>query len=153
MSRISSRATFFYKRITPIFWFGFLALFIAVPLVVGSSTGRYPPPPFFIVPVVMAVIGYFFMKKLIFDLVDEVWDAGDALVVKNKDQEDRVALSNIMNVSYSPFMNPPRVSLRLRRPCAFGTEVAFCAPLRFIPFAGNPIVDELIRRIDATRKV
>jgi len=77
MRRISSRATFFYKRVSPIIWFGFIALFIVLPLLVGGRTGH------FIVPIVMAVVGPFFMKKLIFDLVDEVWDAGDALVVRN----------------------------------------------------------------------
>ena len=65
----------------------------------------------------MAMIGfgYFIMKKLVFDLVDEVWDDGDALVVKNRGQEERIALADIKNVSYSPFVNPPRVTLSLRR--------------------------------------
>ncbi len=107
---------------------------------------------FLLVPVIMAIFGYFIMKKLVFDLVDEVWDAGDTLIIKNKNQEERIPLSEIMNVSYSPFMNPPRVTLTLRRPGRFGKEITFSPPIRILPFSKNPIVDELINRIDAKRR-
>jgi hypothetical protein len=151
MRRISSRATFFYKRIAAIIWFGVLGLFLVSTFLGGSSSGT-PPMMSLILPIAVAIIGYLFTRRLIFDLVDEVWDAGDALVVRNKGQEERVALSDIMNVSYSALMNASRVTLSLRQPCAFGTEVSFCPPLRLNPMLGNPVVDELIRRIDATRR-
>ena len=54
------------------------------------------------------------------DLVDEVWDASDALVVRNKGEEARIRLSDIINVSYSPVGSPPRVTLSLRTPGRFG---------------------------------
>jgi hypothetical protein len=31
----------------------------------------------------MAVAAFFFMRKLVFDLVDEVWDQGSTLLIKN----------------------------------------------------------------------
>jgi hypothetical protein len=93
------------------------------------------------------------IKKLLFDLVDEVLDAGDALVIRNGHLEERVALSDIMNVGYSPFMNPPRVTLSLRNPGMFGDRVSFCAPVSLMPtFSTSPIIDELIKRIDAARR-
>ena len=105
-----------------------------------------------IVPVGMAAFGYVLMRKLVFDLVDEVLDDGSALVVKNGNREDRIALSDIANVNYSVFANPPRVTLLLRKPSLFGTQVTFCAPVRFVPFATSPVIDELIARIDASRR-
>jgi hypothetical protein len=100
----------------------------------------------------MMIVGYFMMKKLLFDLVDEVLDAGDALVIRNGHLEERVALSEIMNVGYTPFMNPPRVTLSLRNPGVFGERVSFCAPVSLMPtFSTSPIIDELIKRIDAAR--
>jgi hypothetical protein len=107
---------------------------------------------FLLVPAIMMIVGYIMMKKLLFDLVDEVLDAGDALVVRNGDREERVALSDIMNVGYSPYMNPPRVTLSLRNPGIFGDKVSFCAPVSFMPFSASPIIDELIKRIDAARR-
>jgi hypothetical protein len=101
--------------------------------------------------IVFAVV-YFVMKKLMFDLVDEVLDAGDALIVRNGGQQERVALSDIMNVSYSPLVSPPRVTLSLRRPSIFGSEVTFCAPIRLMPLSPSPIISDLIRRIDAQRR-
>jgi hypothetical protein len=153
MRRISSKATFWYKWIFPLIWFGFLAVFAAVGLSAGSGNNRPFPIFVLIVPFMMAVVGYFVMKKLVLDLVDEVWDDGAALIVRNKGREDRVALSNIINVSYSPLVNPPRVTLTLRQPSNyFGTEINFSAPIRFIPFAKSELIEELIRRIDAARR-
>ena len=151
MRRISSRMTFWYKRVFPIFWFGFLLLFIAVPWTIDRGPAQVLPMMFFILPALLGVFGFFLMKKLVFDLVDEVFDDGDALVVRNRDMEERIALSNIVNVSYSQFVNPPRVTLLLRNPSLFGTRVSFCAPTRFNPFSSSPIIDDLIQRIDAKR--
>ena len=39
----------------------------------------------------MIGFGYFVMKKLVFDLVDEVWEDGDSLVVKNRGQEGHIS--------------------------------------------------------------
>jgi hypothetical protein len=144
--------TFYYKRVFPIVWFGFLLIFIVVPLFAGARSGAFPPPPFFIVPVLMIVFGYVLMKKLVFDLVDEVLDAGDSPLVRNGSQHEQVTLSDIMNVSYSQFVNPPRVTLSLRNPGTFGSKISFCAPLRFLPFSTSPVIDKLIERIDAARR-
>jgi hypothetical protein len=152
MRLVSSKMTFFNKRVFPVIWFGFLAVFIGVALF--STTGRNAasPLPFLIVPAIMIVVGYVIMKKLIFDMVDEVWDDGDTLVVKNRGQEHRVALSDIKNVSYSPFVNPPRVTLSLRRPTIFGDEITFNAPVRLVPFSKSPVITDLIDRIDLARR-
>jgi hypothetical protein len=150
MRRLSSRATFWYKRVFPIFWFGFLGLFIVISLFGGFANAN-SGVPFLIGPVVMIGFGYFIMRKLIFDLVDEVDEDGNGLIVRNGGRSDRIALSDVMNVNYSAYMNPPRVTLTLRKPSIFGDQVTFCAPVRFIPFTTNPDIDDLIRRIDASR--
>jgi hypothetical protein len=154
MRRISSRMTFFYKRIFPVFWFGFLILFliIAVPLVFGRARDGPPPFPFLIVPLIMMGFGYFVMKKLVFDLVDEVWDDGETLLIRNRGQEERVALRDIKNISYSTVINPPRVTLSVRQPTIFGDQIAFMAPVRFVPFTTSPLINELIERVDRARQ-
>ncbi len=152
MRRISSRTTFVYKRIFPLLFFGIVSLFIAFVIVGGLRSGQNPPLPVLIVPVLAAAFIYFVMKRLIFDLVDEVLDAGDALIVRNRGQEDRIALSDITNVNYTPLVSPPRVTLSLRRASVFGAEVTFCAPTRFVPFSSSPVINELIQRIDAARQ-
>ena len=154
MRRISSRTTFYYKRIFPIIWFGFLVFFMAIPfiapLIGGSTSGS--PASFLFLPVFMMIGGYFFMKKFVFDLADEVLDAGDVLVIRNRHLEDRIALTDIMNVGYSPYANPRRVTLSLRAPSLFGDRVSFLPPVSFLPFSTSPIIDELIERIDAARR-
>ena len=153
MKQISSRSTWWSKRVFPTIWFGFLAFVMIVSL--ARPGGKDAPPilPFVAIPIGMAVFGFFLMKHLVWDLVDEVYDCGDSLLVKNRGEEDRIELSNIMNVSASQMMNPPRVTLRLRTPCRFGSEVSFSPVVRrtLNPFARNELVDELIVRVDAAR--
>jgi hypothetical protein len=153
MRRISSKWTFFYKRIFPVIFFGFLVVFIGIALFANlRSNSALDNIPFLIVPIVMTVIVFFISKKLIFDLADEVWEDGDTLVVRNFGQEQRIALADIKNVNYSPLISPPRVTLSLRRPTVFGDEVTFCAPVRLVPLAPNPVINDLIERVDRARE-
>ncbi len=63
MRRISSSWTFFYKRIFPAIWFGFLILFVGISLFSGAARNAASPLPFLIVPAIMVVFGFFIMKK------------------------------------------------------------------------------------------
>ena len=150
MTRISSRLTFLNKRVFPVIWFGSLGLFLLV-AVVGSGSQRPVLVPFLIMPILMAGFGFFIMKKLLFDLADEVWDAGSELLIKNKGLEIRIALGSIVNVNYSHLTNPQRVTLTLRQPTALGSEITFAAPTVWIPFAKSPIIEDLIQRVDRAR--
>src|SRR4051794_18135324 len=122
MRRISSQATFFYKRLFPVIWFGLLAAFVVGSLSYLWTGGSADPAQWFflVVPIGMAAVGYVIMRKMIFDMVDEVLDAGNALVIRNGGQEDRIALADIMNVGYAMMTNPPPITLTLRRPSRFG---------------------------------
>jgi len=152
MRRISSKWTFFYKRISPVIFFGFLVVFIGIALLANlRSNSALDNIPFLIVAIVMTVV-FFISKKLIFDLVDEVWEDGETLVGRNSGQEQRIALADIKNVNYSPLISPPRVTLSLRRPTVFGDEVTFCAPVRMVPLAPSPVINDLIERVDRARE-
>jgi hypothetical protein len=150
MRLISSQLTFFYKRVFPVLWFGILLAVVVVSLL-KAQAGELALP-FLLAPAGMAVFGYIFMRMFMFDLLDQVFDDGDALVLRNGGREERVALSDIKNVGCSPFINPPRVVLSLRRGTIFGDEVAFCAPMRVMPFVNSPVVTDLIERVDRARR-
>ena len=151
MRRISSRWTFFMKRVFPPLWFGILGCFF-LPILRGVTSGESVPLEALLFPAIMAVFGYVVLKRLVFDLADEVWDAGPELLVKNKDHEVRVALTNVVNVGYSTATSPPRVTLTLRQPTQLGKELTFMAPMSWIPFAKSPLIVDLIKRIDAARE-
>ena len=99
----------------------------------------------------MTVFGYIIMKKLVFDLIDEVYDEGASLLFKNKGKEVRVNLKDIKNVSYTAMGNPNRVTLSIRHKTAFGDELTFSPPQSWIPFKKNKDIEELIDRIDKAR--
>lgn len=148
----SARTTYFYKRIFPILWFGIVALVFfggLFKIVVSASASNVP---FLVVPALMAIIGYQFMKKMAFNLVDEVFDAGDALLVRSGGREQRVPLADIKNVNYFPYGSPPQVTLSLRRPSVFGDTIVFCGPARIMPLSSSPVTEaKLLDRIDAAR--
>jgi hypothetical protein len=149
--RISSRWTFFNKRVWPLVWFALLAAFFLGGLS-GVRSGRARLFPLFIAGA-LGVFGYFMMRKLVLDLMDEVWDAGDALLIRNNTEEERIALADIVNISYTTYQNPNRVTLTLRQPCRFGREIAFTPPARFVPFARSPVIEDLIGRVDRARQL
>ena len=149
MKRISSNQVFFMKRFLPAL---LVVIAFAPVLLMYSQSGTFHPGaamPAVLIVCVLAVI----YPKLVWSLADEVLDGGDYLLVKRGRLEDRIAFSDIMNVSASVMVNPPRITLRLARPSKFGDEVTF-SPLRSMtlnPFARSAIAEDLIVRADAAR--
>jgi len=153
-----SRPTFFLKRVFPALWLGGVgvgAVVAATAFFSGKDAGGHPLPIMvLVVPLLMLVFGFTLFRKLIWDLADEVEDHGDWLRVRRGSVEERVNLVDVMNVSMNQFSNPRRLSLRLRKPGAFGDEIVFIPQtqgLRLNPFARNPIAERLIQRVDRLR--
>jgi len=129
-----------------------MVIIITAGAVTGMLANHQLQPAFFLIPAFMFALGYFIMKKLVFDLMDEVWDMGSELLIKNHGEKAHIPLANIMNISFIWFTNPNRITLRLRQPCRFGKEVMFCPKgIYFFPFSKNPIANQLIERVDALR--
>lgn len=149
MKKISSRSTFFNKVFFPIIWFGTC---ISAGLIgiygVDDNSANFM---FVVVPFIMTVVGFIVMKTFIFDLMDEVFDAGDSLIVRNKGRDIRVELKNIKNVSYQVMSNPQRVTLSLRKKTDFGQEISFTPVTSLWAFKKNKDILALIDRIDETR--
>jgi hypothetical protein len=150
MTQISSKSTFFYKKLFPVPWFGFLTIFVVTTLLGGAVEKDFM---FLVGPCTMAVFGFVLFRKLIWDLADEAYDGGDFLVVRFSSEEENVPLWNIMNVSASTNMNPPRITLRLVQPGKFGSELAFSPTMSFTlnPFAKSGVAEDLIVRVDKAR--
>ena len=155
METISSGQTFLMKRIFPAFWLAIVSAGLIVSLVVSFRRHADVPPPALFMFALMFVIGFLVFRKLLWDLADEVRDGGDFLIVRRGGIEERIPLSNVVNVSMSQFTNPKRLSLRLRTPCKLGDEIVFIPRMpgiQFNPFARNPVAEDLIRRVDRARQ-
>ena len=154
MSRlISSTKTHYFKSTFPRLYFGFAAFFLLLTLILLASTRDFRALVFPIMAIILGGFGYFIFKRFMFDLVDAVYDEGDALVVRNAGREERVPLANIINVTDSVATNPPRITLTLRQPNSFGRDITFSPPRQgLFRFGRNPVASELIERIDATRR-
>ena len=101
----------------------------------------------------MLVFGAILFRMLLWNLADEVQDRGSYLVVRRGSVQEKVDLSNIIDVGTGEFANTRRLTLQLRTAGALGDRVVFVrqSPFRLNPFLSNPDMDELIRRIDRIR--
>ncbi len=155
MQRLSSPSTFFYKRVFPVLWFGFLSLVLAAGVFGTVFAHQWDLWPMLVVPVFMMGIGVVLFRALMSGLVDEVWLDGNPLVVKQGGESSRIDLANVINVDSSTMTNPPRITLMLRSGSArLGKTVAFIPPSArglFPAFKPNPIAIDLVHRIDALR--
>ncbi len=150
MRVISSALTTFHKRVVPVLWAGVLAVLLA------TSIASREPAAIVMAGVGLAVIGglaLVILKRLVWDLADEVQDYGDYLVVRRGDEEERIPLANIVKVDGTRFVNPPRVTLCVAPATRFGEEIAFMPVMKFKfnPVAKDAIVTELSGRVDLAR--
>jgi hypothetical protein len=128
-----------------------LAIFSVTSVLSGAARAD---PMLMVVPVVMAAFGFVLMRKLTWDLADTVDDFGSYLIVRRGGKEARVELRNVMNVSISTMMNPPRITLTLVESSELGKEISFSPkrPMSLNPFAKNPIGQALIERVYYARR-
>jgi len=151
MQRISSGSVALGKVVFPVIWFGILAIIFLIALFGKDAHGNHSPVAI-VFPLFMAAIGFFILKKTMWGLADEVLDAGDSLIVRIGREQDQIPLANIINVGYQPMTQGSRVTLTLRNPGRFGNEISFNAQQKFLPYGQNPVITELIQRIDAARQ-
>jgi hypothetical protein len=144
MRLLSSSA--FCRRVYPVLWFGMLGLVMLGALVGGIPRSRMIE--FWLSFFALAAFVYYRVKSQIWSLVDEVWDAGDSLIVRNRGQEVRIDLLDIRCVDYSHGRGSAMVKIQLREPCVFGSTLKFNAYASFLPWGTPPIVKELRQRID-----
>jgi hypothetical protein len=119
---ISSGMTGFYKK-SPIIWFGFLAMMVVMNL---ADDGWNIEILHILGPVILACLGFFMMRLMYWDLMDEVCDCGSYLLIRKGAIEEKVFFSDVINVRPSSFFsNPPRITLELKKAGKLGSEVAF----------------------------
>jgi hypothetical protein len=95
--------------------------------------------------------GYYVMwRQGAFDCVDELWDDGQALIVRNKGKEERIPLENIVNAS-KRYPQSNFVTLELREPSLLGKKIVFSLPTIMMLRVDNAGLSELINRIDAAK--
>ncbi len=146
MKRISKRVSF-VKNVFPLLWAGIWTS--------GAvSAFRSARPAVGVLLLLAAAIGgYFLFRRQMKNLMDEIFDDGDALVVRDAGKEERIPFSEIMNVNAVQGF----ISLRLGHPRRFGDEIAFSLKQQrwFIsnPFARDPLVESLIVRVDQARSM
>jgi hypothetical protein len=144
MRQISSKSTWWHKKGFPTLWFTAVALgfcFSLIDFVRGRESGD-----FVLIPLGLAAIYYLALRSYVFPLMDEVWIDGDDLIVRNRGQEDRFPIANIVDVHGSFMAKPKQIEIILEPPSRFGKSIRFAEPFRFFSFGTHPIAQDLADR-------
>ena len=147
MKKISG-STFIFKRLFPFVWFAILGFFFLSSLMSGSYK---KDPAMLIFMIAMCAFGYFVIKRIVGDIVDEAYDNGHELVFRNKGKETRVSLKDITNIDYNHMHNPPKVRIYIRKGVLKETKIVFSPPGAGL-FNKHPLVSDLIDRVYIARK-
>ena len=140
---------------TPLVWFGFIAFFDIMWMInsrgsLGSVIG---------IPLLVSGIGiaaFMLAGSQMPDLCDEVWLDGGSLVVKNRGEESRVALRDVIDVSSHIFKSGLQIRLALRNGAAgLGDSISFFAGGArgpFGPVSSHSILAMLKQHIDEAQQ-
>lgn len=154
MNRISSRWTFFYKRL---FIPCILAIFASVfaSLCIGglSAEDAKQLALMALITIVVAATPMAIVWRIVSRLVDEVWDCGQELLVRNDAKEFRIPLREIQSVDYSWLVQPQRVTLKLASDSVANDTITFMPPIRAFALSAPPIVREFRVRIERLHRV
>ena len=132
-----SGSTFYFKKLFPTMWFGFICIFVIVVTLFGAASESIM---FLITPAFMAVFGFVLFRKLVWDLADEVYDEGDSLLFRKGGIEQRVYFKNVLNINHVQMNSPERIVLQLRSGGPIGKDLAFNPPIRLNPLSKSPLV-------------
>ena len=93
------------------------------------------------------VAGLFIIKRTVIPLLDNVYEEGASIILKNGNCEIRVNLTEIKYVDVVPFFSPQRVTLFFKNQTPFGNTASFVPKIYFVPFILHPDVKNVISRI------
>lgn len=82
------------------------------------------------------------------DVADEVWDAGDALIVKKGGKIATVEIAALAALSWRHGWTFPLLVLELKSPCELGGAICFLPMVTLLPQTGGDLKDELARRME-----
>ena len=116
---------------------------IFVPVAISGIIPWYVP----VIALFGTAVAYIIQRNIFYDLMDEVWEDKEFLELRRNGEQDRILVSSISHVQGTTMQNPDIVSLTLRMPCRFGSEISFTPPFRAFRWTEHPIARELRARI------
>ena len=123
-----------------------LILAVAVIFIPVALSGFIP----WYVPVIAlfgAAVFYMIQRSIFYDLIDEVWENEGFLELRRTGEQDRILISSILRVQGTTMQNPDVISLTLRAPCRFGSEISFSPSYRLFRWTEHPVARELRAKI------
>jgi predicted membrane metal-binding protein len=139
------RSMFIAKKVLPTILIGSAVSGFAVMLLCRDVRTS----PWFLIIIAFLLLLGLLVWKTASQYADAVIDAGDHLVIRRGRVEDRVQLSDIVEVRGRGPAKRSDIALHLRKPGKFGREVLFLAALGSRNFASAPndAVENLRRRV------
>lgn len=144
---LSSRMTFFYKRIFPLLW---IITFSFITFLVWFSGCQNVSMKWFTLVCLTGGSLFLFWYSV---RLKTVRLQGDNLIVSDYRSEELIPLQQIDEVKETRVWNPKLIKLHLVRSGQWGDEIVFIAPIRLqFVFSNHPLVRELRDMIREKRR-
>lgn len=140
--RITSRWTLFHKVIFPVGWIGvFVVGTTLMFLASGHASNNLRTMRWFFLA--MTIVGGSIILGLALPL--KYVDLGErSFFVRDRSREIEIPFREVVDVTGSRFVNPPRLTLHLRRAGEFGDRIVFLPPLRLhFGWKAHPLAKDL----------
>ncbi len=145
--RISSLGTFWLKHVVPWVGFGALGLWTAWSWSAMAQAGQWSGWAV-AVPVLLGLFGFVLHHEFLSNLVDEVWDMGDALRVRSRGREHLLPLSEVERLDYRPMQGLHWIVVHLHTSHPLGKKWVFIPQGRGSIEGWSPQLDALEERLD-----
>ena len=143
MKRLSSSLTIWWYKRWGLLLIGAAFLVGTAALAISAARGTMASG-WLIVPPILAPLVWIYLRRFVLPLADEVFDAGDALLVRRGPQTSHVAFGDITSIDYSLIFDPPRITVRTVAAAEF-TFMPYLTPGMCF-FREHPVVAELRKR-------
>ena len=138
----------------PIYLLLIALILLIVMLPISQSNRHHTPTPILFFPVLTLSLIFWWSHRIFRSMADKVWDEGNALYIQHGPHHLHIPLHEIINISYTIWINPPMARIDLRQPGTLGRSISFIPRTRsfsvYLSYR-HPELDALIERIDQER--
>ena len=151
MRRISSNWTFFYKRIFPVIWFGFLVLFVGVSVFNMQRSNHFAMVPFHDRPGGHVRLWLVFHEEIGFRSCRRSLGRRRCIGREKPRPRRSYPIEGYQKRQLFAVYKSAARYLVAAAADRFGDEITFGAPVRLVPFSASPAITDLIDRVDRAR--
>ncbi len=140
--RLSSRQTFIWKYVAPVFVLAWL-------LFASYLAWKFGFAPTALISMYVALGIFIGLYLYLFRSLKKVWIDDRYLYISNFSEDEKIPISQIERISEMKLLNPRRITIHLKRPTNFGDKIIFLGyHQQWLLFGTHPAITLIEKKIE-----